>query len=74
MPGDYRVTLVVDGKDIATKTVRVSGDKDMPMTDAERKTWHDTALALHGCSETANEAADGRVAARHAVSRRSKGW
>ena len=47
MPGDYRVTLVVDGKDIATKTVRVTGDKDMPMTDAERKTWHDTALNLH---------------------------
>ena len=34
-------------KDVATKTVRVSGDKDMPMTDADRKTWHDTALGLH---------------------------
>ena len=26
MPGEYRVTLVVDGKDVATKTVRVTGD------------------------------------------------
>jgi hypothetical protein len=28
------------------------------MTDAERKTWHDTALALHDLQRTANEAAD----------------
>ena len=58
MPGDYRVTLVVDGKDIGTKTLRVSGDKDMPMTDAERKTWHDTALGLHEMQRIANAAAE----------------
>ncbi|HXG90665.1 MAG TPA: hypothetical protein VNJ02_20285 [Vicinamibacterales bacterium] len=58
MPGEYRVTLVVDGKDIATKPVRVVGDTAAPMTDADRKTWHDTALALHRLHETANEAAD----------------
>ncbi len=58
MPGDYRVTLAVDGKDVATKTVRVSGDKDMPMTDAERKTWHDTALGLHELQRVANAAAE----------------
>ncbi len=58
LPGDYRVTLVVDGKDVATKTVRVSGDKDMPMTDAERKTWHDTALNLHDMQRVANAAAE----------------
>jgi photosystem II stability/assembly factor-like uncharacterized protein len=58
MPGDYRVTLVVDGKDIGTKTVRVAGDKDMPMTDADRKTWHDTALSLHEMQSVANAAAE----------------
>jgi photosystem II stability/assembly factor-like uncharacterized protein len=58
MPGDYRVTLVVDGKDVATKTLRVSGDKDMPMTDAERKTWHDTALSLHELQRVGNAAAE----------------
>ncbi|HYE87694.1 MAG TPA: hypothetical protein VEA16_15130, partial [Vicinamibacterales bacterium] len=57
MPGEYRVTLVVDGKEVATKSVRVSGDKDMPMTDAERKTWHDTALHLHELQGVANAAA-----------------
>ena len=56
LPGDYAVTLVVDGKDVATKTVRVSGDSDMPMTDAERKTWHDTALGLHELQKVANDA------------------
>jgi hypothetical protein len=58
MPGDYRVTLVVDGKDVATKTVRVTGDKDMPMTEAERRTWHDTALTLHELQRVANTAAE----------------
>ncbi len=58
MPGDYRVTLVIDGKDVATRTVRVSGDKDMPMTDAEQKTWHDTALHLHDMQRVANHAAE----------------
>jgi len=58
MPGDYRVALVVDGRDVATKTVRISGDKDMQMTDAERRTWHDTALNLHELQRVANSAAE----------------
>jgi len=58
LPGEYRVTLVVDGKDVATKSIRVTGDKDMSMTDAERKTWHDTALSLHEMQRVANSAAE----------------
>ena len=58
LPGEYRVTLVVDGKDVATKAVRVAGDKDAPMTEAERKTWHDTALGLHDMQRVANAAAE----------------
>jgi photosystem II stability/assembly factor-like uncharacterized protein len=58
LPGDYRVTLVVDGKDVATKSVRVNGDSAIQITDADRKTLHDTALALHQLQRTANEAAD----------------
>ena len=56
--GEYRVTLVVDGKDVATKAVRVAGDKDMSMTDADRRTWHDTALNLHEMQRVANAAAE----------------
>jgi photosystem II stability/assembly factor-like uncharacterized protein len=58
MPGEYRVTLLVEGKEIATKNVRVNPDSAVQMTDAERKTWHDTALALHELQKSANEAAD----------------
>jgi hypothetical protein len=58
MPGEYRVTLVVNDKDIATKPVRVVGDIAVQWTDADRKTWHDTALAFHRLQEQANEAAD----------------
>ncbi len=70
LPGDYRVTLVVDGKDVATKTVRVSGDKAMPMTDADRKTWHDTALSLHDLQRSANDAADAVTTLGDAAHRR----
>ena len=58
MPGEYRVTLVVNNKDIATKPLRVIGDTAVQWTDADRKTWHDTALAFHRLQEQANEAAD----------------
>ena len=58
MPGEYRVTLVVNGKEIATKPVRVVGDSAVQWTDADRKTWHDTALALHRLQEQSGEAAD----------------
>jgi len=58
MPGEYRVTLVVGGKEVATKPLRVVGDVAVQMTDADRKTWHDTALALHHLQRTANDAAD----------------
>src|SRR6185436_9047983 len=58
LPGEYRVTLVVDGKDVATKNIRVTGDKDVTMNDADRKTWHDTALGLHEMQRVANAAAE----------------
>jgi hypothetical protein len=58
MPGEYRVTLVVNDKDVSTKSVRVIGDTAVQWTDADRKTWHDTALAFHRLQEHANEAAD----------------
>jgi photosystem II stability/assembly factor-like uncharacterized protein len=58
LPGEYRVTLVVDGREVATKPVRVTGDAAVQFTDADRKSWHDTALALHRLQDQANEAAD----------------
>ncbi|MBA3269340.1 MAG: glycosyl hydrolase [Acidobacteria bacterium] len=57
LPGDFGVTLVVGGKDIATKSLRVVGDRLAQMTDADRTTWHNTALSLHRLQEQANDAA-----------------
>jgi hypothetical protein len=58
LPGEYRVTLLVGGKEIATKSARVIGDTAVQLTDADRKVWHDTALALHRLQQQANQAAE----------------
>ena len=58
LPGEYRVTLLVGGKEVATKTVRVSGDAAVPMTDADRKVWHDTSMSLHDMQRAVNDTAD----------------
>jgi hypothetical protein len=53
----YRVTLTVDGHDVATHAVQVDGDRLIPISDTDRKTAHDTALSLHELQGTANLAA-----------------
>jgi photosystem II stability/assembly factor-like uncharacterized protein len=58
LPGEYRITLVVGGKDVATKPLRVSGDTAMPMSEGDRKFWHDSSVTLHQLQTTANEAAN----------------
>ena len=57
-PGTYRATLTVDGKDSNTVSVLVRGDRDIQMTDADRRTWFDTAAALHQMQRRANDLAD----------------
>lgn len=57
LPGAYRVTLTVDGRDISTHAVQVDGDRLIQISDADRKTAHDTALSLHELQGTANLAA-----------------
>jgi hypothetical protein len=48
----------VDGRDANTVNVVVTGDRDIQITDADRKVWHDTALALHQMQRRANDLAD----------------
>jgi hypothetical protein len=57
LPGSYRATLRVDGKDVQTVNVTVRGDADIRITDADRKTWFDTAKGLHDLQTEANAAA-----------------
>ena len=58
LPGTYRATLSVDGKDANTVNVVVTGDRDIQITDADRKVWYDTAAALHQMQRRANDLAD----------------
>ncbi len=58
LPGAYTITLVVDGKDAQTVRIAVAGDPAIPVSDADRRQMHDTAMALMAGQRQANEAAD----------------
>ena len=58
LPGDYRVTLTADGRDVGTRRVGVAGDPEIRISDADRRTHFEAAMELHGLQRTANEAAD----------------
>lgn len=58
LPGAYRGTLTVDGKDATTVQVVVSGDPAITLAETDRKTWFETAMKLHRMQGQANEAAD----------------
>jgi hypothetical protein len=47
MPGNYNVSLLVDGAVVDTKPLRVVADPGVQFTDAERKRWYDLAMELH---------------------------
>jgi hypothetical protein len=58
LPGTYRATLTIDGRDANAVNVAVTGDPAIQITETDRKTWHDTALAVHQLQQKANEVAD----------------
>jgi hypothetical protein len=68
LPGDYRVTMNVDGRDVAPRSIRVVGDPVSVISDADRTMLHDASLALHRLQSIAGEAA-GRTAALSAQAR-----
>jgi photosystem II stability/assembly factor-like uncharacterized protein len=47
LAGSYNVALVVDGKTADTKALRVAGDPDVALTDAQRKQLYDMAMEMH---------------------------
>jgi photosystem II stability/assembly factor-like uncharacterized protein len=58
LPGTYRATLTVDGKDANVVNVVVTGDRDIQLTDSNRKMWFDAAMTLHQMQRRANDLAD----------------
>jgi antitoxin component of MazEF toxin-antitoxin module len=58
LPGTYRAALSVDGKEVQTVNVAVQADSAITISDADRKTWFDTASDLHDMHARANQAAE----------------
>jgi len=58
LPGTYKATLNVNGRDVQTIDVSVKGDPQIQITDADRKIWHDTAKDLHDLQAKANDVAE----------------
>jgi photosystem II stability/assembly factor-like uncharacterized protein len=47
LPGVYNVALIVDGKTVDTKPLRVAADSEVLLTEAQRKQMFDMAMELH---------------------------
>jgi photosystem II stability/assembly factor-like uncharacterized protein len=58
LPGVYNVALVVDGKPIETRPLRVNADPEVLLTDAERKRMFDMAMEMHELQRRATEIAN----------------
>jgi photosystem II stability/assembly factor-like uncharacterized protein len=54
--GNYRIALVVDGKTVDTKSLRVTDDPDVLLTQVERKRMFDMAMEMHAMQPRVNEA------------------
>jgi hypothetical protein len=58
LPGTYKATLAVNGRDVQTIDVAVKGDAAISITDADRRIWFDTARDLHQLQSKANDVAE----------------
>jgi hypothetical protein len=47
LPGTYNVALMIAGKSVETKTLKVVLDPELQMTDAQRKRHYDMTMELH---------------------------
>ena len=63
LPGEYTVTLAADGKEAVARSLRVLGDPDIQISDADRRTLFATLSELHALQGTVNRAADALIRA-----------
>jgi photosystem II stability/assembly factor-like uncharacterized protein len=59
--GSYKVELIVDGKTVDTRTLRVNDDPDVVLTSAERKRQYDMAMEMHALQARVTDAATAYV-------------
>ncbi len=57
LAGVYNVALLVDGKTVDTKPLRVTDDPEVVLTSIERKRQYDMAVEIHGLQPRAQDAA-----------------
>ena len=55
LPGTYNVALVIDGKTVETKPMKVVTDPSLQMTAAQQKQYYDMAMELHDLQKRAGE-------------------
>jgi len=55
LPGIYTVALVVDGKPVETRPLRVLADPEVALTEVERKRMYDMAMEMHDLQGRAAE-------------------
>lgn len=53
LPGTYTVSLLLDGRKVDSKPLRVVADPDVALTAAERKTLFDMAMEMHDLQRVA---------------------
>lgn len=58
LPGTYQVSLVVDGKTVGTKPLKVMADPEVALTAAERKRMFDMAMEMHELQGRTTEVAN----------------
>jgi hypothetical protein len=56
LAGVYNISLVVDGKTVDTKPLRVTDDPEVALTSIERKRQYDMAMELHALQPRVNDA------------------
>jgi hypothetical protein len=58
LPGTYKATLNVNGRDAQTIDLTVKGDPEITITETDRRMWFDTARELHTLQAKANDVAE----------------
>ncbi len=55
LPGIYNVSLIVDGKAVETKPLRVAADPEVALTPLERQRMFDMAMEMHDLQKRATD-------------------
>jgi hypothetical protein len=55
LPGTYSVSLIVDGKTVESKPLRVAADPEVALTAIERQRMFDMAMEMHELQKRATE-------------------